>query len=95
MRSFTVTSHVYLKYFPVISILIEIVFVAKSLDVPDTSVQVPEAASMVFRGESETVCTKHNINNLNYNFTQTVLFKNIFFYQKIHQTFITLKREQK
>lgn len=40
-----------------ISTLIEAVFVAKPSDVPDTSVHVPEAASMVVRGESGTVST--------------------------------------
>lgn len=36
----------------------EVVFVAEPLDVPDSSVHVPEAASMVVRGESGTVSTK-------------------------------------
>ncbi len=50
--------HTLLKIFPLVSTLIEVVLVAKPSDVPDTSVHVPEAASMVVRGESGTVSTK-------------------------------------
>lgn len=60
------------------SALIE-VFVVKPSDVPDTSIHVPETASLVVRGESGTVSTDevHQF-NLNVNFTPLVLFIHFF-----------------
>lgn len=56
-----------LKTNPFISILIKVVFVAKPLDVPDTSVQAPETASMVVhRGESGTVSSNQTELNLRF-----------------------------
>lgn len=66
------------------SALIE-VFVVKPSDVPDTSIHIPETASLVVRGESGTVSTdKVNQFNLNFNFTSLHLFYSyISFYLKI------------
>lgn len=78
------------------SALIE-VFVVKPSDVPDTSIHIPESASLVVRGESGTVSTdKVNQFNLNFNFTSLHLFYSyISFYLKIPLSCITMKKEQK